>query len=563
MLAAPISVTDGLLSTSVPLRTPTGARGPAVAVVLVIGLATLLRLPLLSWPFAEHPDALCCGHPDEIAQYDLVSAFRSGSDPGFYPPGLAFLTFLSLKTPAGAAVASLVPPAVVSEERRDRIRVIAMARILSLAVSGVAVFLLYLVCIESGLSPWLAATSAPLLALAPLYGVQTTYALADGLHVALLLASIYVFLTWHRRPRLHQEIPFGLLMGGVFAVKLVGLVIGIPPLVSMIVRSSSRRRTSLAIGVSLFVGACAFSGGHMRFASIFSMFQKIVVENARATRIRPGWNAVHHFFSLVPGMGALFLLLLLLSIGWWLIARAGARRPSPAIRVLDPLPAVGIGSVLYFLGICFSSNPFTRHMLPVYPFLILVVLGTIDSLLRARASPRLRTSLAHLLFFGAVAYNAFAIWPLLRSFVHDPLDQASAWVRAETTYEPRLAALRNFPPVPSVQAGPSGSDGSEKLMIVHSAWLGRFTGSWWLKPAPADMRDVYHFDGSFEEVRFWQKLMAGEPTEWRILASFGENWNTPERLFLARIGRGYDQFVTAGRAYIVTRNGSLRENPPK
>jgi hypothetical protein len=68
---------------------------------------------------------------------------------------------------------------------------------------------------------------------------------------------------------------------------------------------------------------------------------------------------------------------------------------------------------------------------------------------------------------------------------------------------------------------------------------------------------VYHFDGSFEEVRFWQRLMAGEPTEWRVRASFGEDWNTPERLFLGLVGRGYDQFVTAGRAYVVTRNGSL------
>lgn len=520
-----------------------------IAVLSVIVLSTLLRLPLVQWPYAEHPDAPCCGNPDEATHYELVRAFRSESDPGSYPPGLAFLTFLALRTPARAAVSALVPPTVASEDHRDRIRVIAVARILCLSFSAVAVLLLYLICIEAGLSRWLAATSAPLLGLAPLYGIQTTFALADAPNVALLLASIYVFLKWHRRRQLSYEILFGLILGGVFAVKLVGVVIGIPLMVSMILRSPSRRRTALAIGVSLFVGVYAFAGGHMRFASISSVFQKVVVENVRATRIRPGWNAVHHLLSLLPGMGALFILLLMISIGWRLIARVRAWR----VRALDPLPAVGIGSLLYFLAICFSSNPFVRHVLPLYPFLILFVLVTTDALLRTRFSPGRGATVGSLLFACALAYNTFTSWPLARSFVDDPLDEASAWVRAETAFEPRVEAFRNFPPVPSVRARPAPPGAPEELMIVHSAWLGRLTGSWWLRPAPKEVRDVYHFDGSFEELRFWQKLMAGELTEWRVLASFGDDWNTPERLFLSLIGRGYDQFVTAGRAYVVAR----------
>lgn len=536
-------------------------RHTTLAVLSVILLSTLLRLPLLQWPFAEHPDGFCCGHPDEVIHYDLVRAFRSGSDPGSYPPGLAFVTLMALKTPAAAATASLVP-AVASEDRRDQIRVIAMARILSLAFSGVAILFLYLICLEIGLLPWLAATAAPLLGLAPLYAVQTAYGLADALNVALVLASSFFFLRWHRRPALHLELLFGLLLGGVFAVKLVGVVIGIPLLLSMIARSPSRRRTSLAIGIALIVGVGAFSGGHLRFASLPSMFQKVVVENARAARIEPGWNLIHHALSLIAGMGALFVLLLLFSIGGWMISRVGAGRSLRAVRVLGSMPAVGIGSALYFLCICFSSNPFTRHMLPVYPFLILFVLRALGERLRFRASPRLRIALPPVLFACALGYNAFATWPLLQSFVHDPLDQASRWVRSETSYEPRLEAFRNFPPV-RVPAGTDVSDGSQELMIVHSAWLGRFTGSWWLKAAPSDLRDVYHFEGTFEEVRFWQKLTAGETTEWRVRASFGDDWNTPERLFLERIGRGYDQFVTAGRAYVVTRNGPFQLDRPR
>ncbi|HEY6066003.1 MAG TPA: phospholipid carrier-dependent glycosyltransferase [Thermoanaerobaculia bacterium] len=530
----------------------TARRASAAAVALVIVLATVLRFPMARWPLAEHPGALCCGHPDETIHADLVSAFRSGSEPGIYPPGLAFLTTLVLESPAGSFASRLVP-AGAAEDQRDRVRAIATARILASIFSAAAVVLLFLLCLEVGLAPWLAASSAPLLALAPLYAVQSTFALADVPDVALLLGSIYAFLRWARRRMLPPEIFFGFLLGGAFATKLIGVAIGVPPMISMIVRSGTRRRTSAAIGVSFLAGTLAFSGGHLRFASAAAIFQKVVIENVRTARIRPGWNAVHYVLSLVPGMGVLFVLLLVVSAAGWSIARfraGGHRRPS---RMLDPLPAVAAGCLVYFPGICFSSNPFTRHLLPLDPFLILFALVAVDRVLAGRATSRLRPTAYALLFVGAVAYNVLASWPLLRSFTRDPVDEAAAWVRAQTGYEPLVPPMRNFPPVPSVRTRTGSSADPDELFIVHSAWLGRLTGSWWLKPAPADLSDVYHFEGTAGELRFWQNVAKGAGGQWRVIRAFGDDWKTPERLFLSAIGRGYDQFVTAGRAYVVVR----------
>ena len=527
-----------------------------MAVVLVIALATLLRLPLLAWPPAAGARSPCCGHPDEITHYDLVRAFRSGLDPGSYPPGFAVLTSLLLRTPAADAASRLLAPAGTTGEEGDRIRVVSTGRILGLAFSGAAVWLLYRLCLAAGLAPWVAAASAPMLGLAPLFSVQGTYALADVPHAALVLAGVLAFLCWDRTRSLSREAIFGFLLGGILAFKLIGAVIAFPPLVSMVVRSATRSRTAVTIAVSALAGAVAWSGGFLRFALPSSLFDTVVVQNAQASRIRPGWNAVHHVLSVLPGMGAPFFLLLVVAAASF-ATRAGRGRTRLPLRALDPLPAVASGALLYFLGVCFSSNPFTRHMLPVYPLLVLFVLLHAIAPQTDRVPPGKRLAVAVLLFVSLVTYGALATRPVLRSFAEDPLDRAAAWVRANTEFEPRVPPFRNFPPVPSARAGTGAPEGSAELAIVHSAWLGRLTGSWWLKPAPAEPRDVYHFDGSFEEVRSWQRLMAGEPTQWRVRASFGEDWNTPERLFLALVGRGYDQFVTAGRAYVVTRNGSL------
>ena len=551
ILAAHFSVSDNSSSTSVSLRTQTSTRGAAVAVVLVIGLATLLRLPLLSWPFAAHPQSSCCGHPDEITHYDLLRAFRSGLDPGSYPPGFAVLTALALRTPAGDAASSFVPIGIVGEER-DRIRSVWMGRILSLVLSGVAVWLLYRLCVGAGLAAPIAAVSAPMLALAPLFSVQSTYALADVPHVALVVACTVTFLWWDRLRRLSQEALFGLLLGGVFVFKLIGVVFGIPLLLSMAARSVSRRRTVMTVGLSFLVGLLAFSAGFLRFALPSSIFEKVVVENARASRIRPGWNAVHHLLSLVPGMGALFTLLLVAAVASFGF-RVVRRRSRVSFHPLDPLPAIAIGTLLYFLSICFSSNPFTRHMLPVYPFLILFVLFEAIAPPANRVSQKLRPALAVLLFVFFVGYDTLATRPLLRSFAEDPVDRAMAWVRANTAYEPRVPPFRNFPPVPNVRSRPVPSGGPDALTIVHSAWLGRLTGSWWLRPAPVDLRDVYHFEGTVKDLRFWQKLTAGRAGDWRVIQTFGDDWKTPERLFLSLLGRGYDQFVTAGRVLVVAR----------
>jgi hypothetical protein len=530
----------------------------ALSVLAVVALSTLIRIPVLRWPVAEHPDWLCCGHPDEIERYDLIRAFRSGSDPGSYPPGLPFLTWAAVQSPVGH-LASLVASARAPEDQRERIRVVLTARILCLLFSGLAVVLLFLVCLEARLSPWLAAASAPLLALAPLYTVQTTYGLADTPHLALVLAAVYAFLKWDRGRKLLPEVLFGFFLGGAFAFKLVGITIGIPPLISMIVRAGSRVRTSAAVGLSFVAGAWVLSGGFLRFASISSMFQKVVVENAQASRITPGWNAVHHALSLLPGLGLFFATLLVVSVVSRLIASAREGRSPARSTLLQPFPAIGVGVFLYFAGICFSSNPFTRHMLPVYPFLILFVLKTIDAIAADRFSPALRQRLPVFVFASALVYNTFASWPVVRSFARDPVGRATAWVRAETGYEPRVPALRNFPPIASVRANSPSSVG-DSLVIVHSAWLGRLTANWWLKPAPRDTRDVYHFEGSLGELRFWQKLLVGRSRDWRVIASFGDDWNTPERFFLSLLGRGYDQFVTAGRVYVVARGTGVRND---
>src|SRR4029453_18517930 len=196
----------------------------AAAVVLTIALTTALRRPLVTWPFASNPASYCCGHPDEVGHYELSREFRSGRDPGTYPPGFAVVTSIAPRTPAAATAARLVPPGVTGEEH-EKARAIATGRIVSVVFSGAAVALLYVLCLGAGIPAPTAAASAPMLALAPLFIVQGTYALPDAAHAALVLAMLVAFLAWDRRRTAIREVVFGFFLGGVFPLKILGAVI--------------------------------------------------------------------------------------------------------------------------------------------------------------------------------------------------------------------------------------------------------------------------------------------------------------------------------------------------
>jgi hypothetical protein len=70
---------------------------------------------------------------------------------------------------------------------------------------------------------------------------------------------------------------------------------------------------------------------------------------------------------------------------------------------------------------------------------------------------------------------------------------------------------------------------------------------------------VYHFDGTMGELRLWQEVMKGRAGDWRVIQAFGDDWPTPERFFQSLLGRGYDQFVTAGRVSVVARTSAVQQ----
>lgn len=509
---------------------------PLALVVAVIALAGWMRAPMFAWPVAYRIGEVCCGHPDELNHYEIVRGFRRGVDRGNYPPGMAFLTFL-LAPATSTVIAERTAAPAVSGEERDRIGTVLTARVIAGIASGLAVVLLFLLCIATGIRPWMAAVSAPLLALAPLYAVQSGYGLADIPNVSSIVAYAWVFTLWLRAPRVSLELLFGLLTGAAVAFKY-GVAIGAVLFVWMLWHSPRRWRTGLASGLALVFGVAVFSGGFLRFVSSDAILHLVVSENVGAARVTPAANAVHHLLSLLTGLGALFVTIALAVSFSCALGRACIRNNKPALG-LKPLV---VASLVYFVIICFSSNPFVRHALPLYPFLILFTLTGAQAMI-TRFPEAWRPSLV-LLLCVAIGYNSFASFSVVRSFVRDPLLEATAWIESRNLEVAPLNPTRNSrPPLES----------GHEVITAHSAWLGRATGSWWLKPAPKTVADAYHFRQTDAELRFWQDVMSGRSTEWVVIASFGEDWNTPERLFLTLLNRGYDQWTTAGRLYVLER----------
>ncbi len=538
--------------------------GPPLGVIIALALSLLMRFPALTWPLNQQRDAPCCGHPDERVHYVLSRRFQREADqrPYSYPPGLAYLTYIGERTGLGRLADALAPPGA-GGAKRQQIRGIYTARLISLLFSVLGIWLMYALCRQAGLSRWLASCGAAFLAFSPLFSVHSIYGLADVPNAVLVLASVALFLRWCERPAATLLAAFALLTGAAFAVKL-GVTIGLA-LAPRILVTSHRRMRDLALLVGGgAAGAVLTSGGSLTPGQLTSISRTVEVTMWGVETSLP-WNMVHHLGSVITGLGWLFAIVLAASLLGWRSWVREAGRPDWRRTLTSPWSALAAGCVLTFLVICQSSSAFTRQMLVLYPYVVLFAMAGISRLGPLRAlqdapqdgrwtAPNLAGAAALAL---VTSYGSMAAWPVLGSFSDDPNLRAAAWLQAHTDGDDRIdftqyaeRAKQSFDRAP---ARP-GDGRTRELLVIHSHWVERLTGRWWLKPAPASLAETKRPPTEDPRVlSSWQRVMAGHPTGLRIVATFGHDWWTPERAFLSLVGRGYDQFVTTGQVYIVER----------
>lgn len=522
----------------------------ALAVVMLLSLA--LRLPALTWPLNQQPQTRCCGHPDEGNHYEILRSLPSIHPQGEHAPGFAVIVYLAERLGAGHAAQLFVPANAIDH---DRTRAIYTARLVSIGFSLLAVWLVYLLGRSFGATGLHAVTGAALVALSPLFSAQSIYGLPDIPNLALVLGYVYVFIRWTKRPAPLLLFGLAFLVGAALAVKL-GFLVALPLMLFMILRSDRRIRDAALLCAGVAAGGILVSGGAgaSRMRMVWDMVWYDNVTGAERSLL---WNAVHYIGSLVAGMGVHAVLIVVVSLALSLPRVRGAISAGSG-RILErPGLAVALGCAIHFAAISGFNAAFTRHMLLLYPFLAIFAMVGVSS------SPVFhdRRSAILLLLF-VIVLGTIATWPVMRSFSSDPSVVAARWLEGHagagdcihfTWYTDRTRELLPW----DTGAACAGDTRPARFLVIHSAWSGRFTGSWWLKPRPKAAAEVHNVAVEESELKFWQRLFEGLDAEWRITAAFGDDWPTVERRFLTLTGRGYDQFATPGRIVIAER-----EAPP-
>lgn len=522
-----------------------------IAFLAICILAVALIASAITFPLNQQPASDCCGHPDEIPYAERSAAFTLFRPLGPGPTGFPFVTFAAHPIGFGWLAGRVLPEPRSNDPLARRI---ITGRLISLFAGLLTAWILWRLCVAAGIRDEWAVAAPGLLLFAPLFAVHSMYGLPDILNTALVAGYALAFVRWSDGPTIARLWMFGVLVGAALAVKIGGLVA--LPLIAVIVWKSPRRlAASVHLGLAMAAGAMVFSGGTFGSSVLRSVVNDVYSDNIADADVSPLWNALHYAGTLVHAAGAHVVVLFIIAI-----ASLVATRKSDPVARAGVWTAIGVGCLLHAASIVNFDRPRGRHLLPVLPFLILLSVTGVSRLAFLRR--RVASTAAAALMLGA---SLFAVHPVLGSFRHDPAAAAVTWLRARigpddcvswTDYAGEYSSLLPEPPARCGQPG-----ASSRFLVVHSHWANRLTGRWFLRPQPSAVREatdfdpdaVFPFEDDAEELRFWQRLVEDRDPEWRIRASFGEEWRTVERGFLNLVNRDYGQFETTGRVFVAER----------
>jgi hypothetical protein len=227
--------------------------------------------------------------------------------------------------------------------------------------------------------------------------------------------------------------------------------------------------------------------------------------------------------ELVASLGAPVILLAALGLGAALRTafRRGSRPRVFAVGVIAVIPSVLLG-----LAMIRKLDPFPRHLLPLFPWIVLLAAVALGHALdRLRSRPVLAATLLALVF----GWQAALVIDGERNYIAEPRDEAMRWVEANVPkgatiwWPPHDAALERRGLVP--ERFPE--DGRPGYVLVEMHTLNHLlSGSGRRESYPTDWRRAFDAD-SHERLVAYQDLYRGR-LGYDEVARFSEGYVMPE-----------------------------------
>jgi 4-amino-4-deoxy-L-arabinose transferase-like glycosyltransferase len=518
------------------------ARGGWVAAPLLAAalLALLARLPGLWWG-DDFPGGFHGHHVDEwthVVNAEVLIDPKSPPrwHPNPYPKGLAAHVAVPVLVKqklggrdfgsAAESRARVVPP--------DR-TLILFGRAWSVLYGVLTVVVLWFFARRLTGSRTIADLAAFLLALGGLHVSQSHFFVADVPALFwTLLATHLMLVDLDARGEKPFALPLAALATGVAAgLKLA--VAGIPVLV-LVALLQPKRLLRLAQAAAFFT--CGVVGVNFGSYTPVDLQKTLAAGIASAARYEIPDLLRLYGLELLASLGAPVLLLAALGLGAALRAAfapgAGPRRLHVAVLVLVPLAIQGLAMLR-------KLDPFPRHLLPFFPWLVLLAAFALRLLL-ARLGARRGVTAAVLA--AVFLWQAALVADGERNYLTEPRNAAMRWIESVSdlpkgaavtwpSFEKELAA-RGFDPTKTVEQGRP-----DVIVAELYSWNHFLSGAGLRESYPRDWRDVFdaksQTDASSQQRLDAHQAVFRGTAGYREAARFDEGYWMPELRLADRV----------------------------
>jgi 4-amino-4-deoxy-L-arabinose transferase-like glycosyltransferase len=419
---------------------------------------------------------------------------------------------------------------------------ILFGRAWSVVYGALTVLVLYFFARRLTGSANIGVIAAFLLALGGLHVSQSHFFVADvPMLFWALLGTHLLLVDLDERGRRLLALPGAAFAMGVAAgLKLA--VMGIPPLVIVALMAPGRLLRLAQTAAFFLCGAVIVNFGS--FTPV-DLIKTITAGVTSGTTFRTADVARIYGIELLASIGAPVVLLATLGLGAAL--RAAFSRGAGG-RVLAVIVLGGIPIALQTFAMLTKLDPFPRHFLPLFPWIVLLAATALALIAeRLRSRPALVAGI-FLLVFG---WQAALVFDGERNYVTEPRNHAMKWIddnvpRGSTiswpTFE-RDLARRGLVPVKFPE------DAQPDILVTEMHTLNHLvSGSGLRESYPTDWRTA--FDAlSPERLRAFQEVHRGRGG-YRRVAGFGEGYFMPElRLADCVLGNRSRNYLTEVQIY--------------
>lgn len=514
-------------------NTHTLSKNHVLLLILILILGALVRLPGVFWgvSFTTKPHFINY-HPDEPSRAGMGQDFlmEITNPKGFYPQGF----------PVQMALASfLVPFREISTPE-----LVVIGRLLSVMYAVLTIGLIYFLSKELFKNRSMALFAGMFLALSGLHVTESHYTTVDISTIFWMYASMYFSLLYGRRDK---NIYLGLAIisiGMALAFKLSFLAL-IPIFYVLSKKKVKLIYWLLTLG-GIFIVFMAANGGHYTLTNFILTLENVRNDNVNVIVKHNNWeNPLVYLIGLPPAIGLAGFAALLTGI-FFLNKKRGWK-----ILNGDSFFIVVLPLVLHGISICFLDIPFSRHFLPLVPFLTMIAAYGLHEIQKYLTSRRF-----YFLLTFIILYQLLYVAGTEYYYIFDTRKAAIRWVK-ETIPQGETVSMGGHERFPELAQYKTDKSYDSNYLVLHETQYYRYVRSELcpFKPFP-DWEEVYHGNRiSFVQI---QKIFKGE-SSFDLIKQFPVRCITPENCLYKKFWGTYPLFI--GDTLIYRKRLSDKEAP--